>query len=155
MAWICVLAGVLSGVSAALAWDVASIPEPVPPSSGAVVSPEARESSGASLDAVLAGLQADPFDPERGPPGRRLALGDPVQDAPTPISSNDLRLIGTALLPEGDGFALCAWGDERPRMVQIDESIGPFTLRALRPGEADFTDTDGERMTVTVPKESR
>jgi hypothetical protein len=81
-------------------------------------------------------------------------LGEPTEAAPEMSQGGELRLIGTAVLPGGSGFALSAWGNEQPRIIRLNEAVGPYTLQDVRPGEADFVDPAGERVTLIVPKGS-
>lgn len=98
-------------------------------------------------------VDKDPFRAERRPPTERFRL--PGEDAAPPERGTDARamtLIGTAVLPEGRGFAMCQLPGEQPRLVRIGESIGTFTLTAVAPGRATFRATGGGSLEVRVPK---
>ncbi len=96
----------------------------------------------------------DPFHPERRRPAIRFQLpgeGPPASGEaaaePTPF-----KLIGTATMPEGRGFAMCQWGADPPKLVRIGESVGDLTLKAVEPGRAVFRTSGGKRYEVQVPK---
>jgi hypothetical protein len=97
---------------------------------------------------VLEVVAVDPFHPERRAPGRRYGLAD---DAPAmaDVPTAQLRLTGTALLPDGGGFVLAALGAETPRIVRVGESLGAYRLIRIREGEADFRRA-GEDLTLSV-----
>ena len=96
----------------------------------------------------------DPFHPERRRPAVRFQL--PGEGAPAPEDAPQapapFRLIGTATMPEGRGFAMCQSGADPPRLVRIGESIGDLTLKAVQPGRAVFLTARGKRYEVQVPK---
>ncbi len=144
-------ASVATAVVAVLqAWRLDPLPPPSPPP-GVPMAPGAPESTGVPRAAVLAAVEAAPFDPEREPPDRRLhPTGTSEPREPEPEAAA-LRLLGTAVLPGTPGVALCAFGPEPPRLVRLHEEVGPYRLIAIRPGEADFVDDSGTPFTFTVP----
>jgi hypothetical protein len=101
-----------------------------------------------SLARVLAALDKDPFHPQRRRPARRLqsAGGNVI---PVALS---VQVIGTAVLPDGHGFAMCAWGGAPPRIVRVGERIGEWTLRAVSQGAAEFTSSTGVNAVVRIAK---
>ena len=105
--------------------------------------------------ARLAGaVGKDPFHPERRRPAVRFRL--PGESRPGAADSTSARvpfkLIGTAAMPKGKGFAMCQWGEEQPRLVRIGETVGDLTLKGVTPGRAVFLTSGGERFEVQVPK---
>lgn len=104
------------------------------------------------LTDVLVAVRADPFHPERRAPERRFSFGRAPDAEDVASAPGELRLIGTAVLPGSGGFALCALGTEGPRMVRLDEEVGPYRLTAIRPGEAEFVDSSGTSVTLAVPR---
>jgi len=97
----------------------------------------------------------DPFHPERRRPTLRFrfpgegSAASATVDAP---SSGSLKLIGTAIMPEGKGFAMCQVGAEPPKLVRIGERVGQLTLKGIEPGRAVFLTAAGKRYEVQVPK---
>ena len=105
----------------------------------------------AELDKAVA---KDPFHPERRRPSVRFQLpGEtpPASADPTEASA-PFKLIGTAAMSEGRGFAMCQWGADPPKLVRIGESVGGLTLKAVQPGRAVFLTARGKRYEVQVPK---
>jgi hypothetical protein len=151
MAVVCLLAALAAGWTAADALVITPAP---PPQASATHDPLFQElpRPSASLEAVLRAASWDPFDPERRATGRRLVFEEPADVALEAGVDGQLRLIGVALLPGGTGFALCAWGNEPPRIVRLNEAVGPYTLQTVRPGQAEFSDPSGEHLTLDVPK---
>ena len=104
---------------------------------------------------LAAAVDQDPFHVERRRPAVRFRLpGEALaQDSvPAAAAGTPFLLIGTAVLAEGRGFAMCQWGSEPPRLVRVGERVGDLTLRVVARGRATFTDGNGRRMEVRVPK---
>ncbi|HEX6616909.1 MAG TPA: hypothetical protein VF046_11450 [Gemmatimonadales bacterium] len=80
-------------------------------------------------------------------PGEPLA-GSPVQPAGEP----PFRLIGTAVLPAGRGFAMCQMGEQPPRLVRLGERVGDLVLKRVHQGRATFESAEGRQVELRVPK---
>jgi hypothetical protein len=96
----------------------------------------------------------DPFHPERRRPAVRFQLPgeEPPDSGKAGATPAAFKLIGTATMSEGRGFAMCQWGADPPKLVRIGESVGDLTLKAVQPGRAVFLTTGGKRYEVQVPK---
>ncbi|HEV8356840.1 MAG TPA: hypothetical protein VGQ17_08770 [Gemmatimonadales bacterium] len=102
-----------------------------------------------------AAISADPFRPDRRPapvafrmPGEPAGPGDSERASqPPPIT-----LIGTAVQPDGGGFAMCQLGNDPPRLVRLGERLAGYTLRAVGQGRATFRSETGQALEVRVPK---
>ena len=119
-----------------------------------VTSPPSRETRFADEDTPdLVNIASDPFRPDRAPPKIALLIGGgAVGDSTTPEPTQPIVLIGTAVLPNGGGFATCQIGNEPARLVRIGESLAGYTLRAVAQGRATFRTADGEELEVRVAK---
>jgi hypothetical protein len=111
--------------------------------------------TGTAAGRVLAAVNKDPFHAERRRPAVRFRL--PGESAPsdslTPAAGAGLfQLIGTAVLPEGRGFAMCQWGTESPKLVRVGERVGDLMLKVVARGRATFVDATGRTREVRVPK---
>lgn len=124
-----------------------------------VSSPRLRSSNPApdyDFQRVLAAIAKDPFHPERRRPGRRfLAPLDHREqldrEADRQFPATMLRLIGTAVAPNGAGFAMCEAPGAAPRIVRIGEQVAGWTLKKVTQGSAEFA-TPGGPVVVHVPK---
>jgi hypothetical protein len=95
----------------------------------------------------------DPFHPERRRPAIRFQLpGEGPPESGDAAEPTPFKLIGTATMSEGRGFAMCQWGADPPKLVRIGESVGDLTLKAVQPGRAVFLTAGGKRYEVQVPK---
>jgi len=110
-----------------------------------------------ALKRLLGAVTKDPFHPERRRPGARFqppadlaAAAAHRQDAQA--TEQSLRVIGTAVAPDGGGFAMCAWAGGSPRIVRVGERVGAWVLRRVSPGAAEFTTSAGQAVVVRVPK---
>jgi hypothetical protein len=115
------------------------------------VSPAAAPAAARVLEAV----ESDPFHPERRRPADRFRLpGEAIATAsdPAPPAPAPLVLLGTVVLAEGRGFAMCQQGSDQPRIVRVGESLGDYTLRTIEQGRAVFTTRRGEKIELRVPK---
>jgi hypothetical protein len=104
---------------------------------------------------LASALDHDPFHPERRRPAERFRLPGEALAASAgsdSVAPPAITLIGTAVLPEGRGFAMCRWGAEPPKLVRIGERVGDLTLRQVERGRALFLTTSGKRLEVRVPK---
>lgn len=105
-----------------------------------------------SLTRLMAAVNKDPFHPERRRPARRLhAAGGNEAVAAVADRGLVIQVVGTAVSANG-GFAMCAWGGEPPRIVRIGERVGDWTLRAVTPGAAQFTSSNGASVVVKIAK---
>ncbi len=66
--------------------------------------------------------------------------------------SGELKLIGTAVLGNGGGFAMCQAGTATPRVVRLGESLAGYTLSAVDRGRAVFHDGGGKLLELRVRK---
>ena len=115
-----------------------------------------RIGSAAALTAatLAAAVGKDPFHPERRRPAQRFRLPGEALQAAVDSSGAKLafKLIGTAAMAEGKGFAMCQWGEEAPKLVRIGDTVGGLTLKRVEPGSALFLTSAGKRYQVQVPK---
>jgi hypothetical protein len=114
-----------------------------------------RPTAGSSSARLANAVQAAPFRPQRKAPTQRFRLpGDSAVALKEPSlePGADFRLIGTAIMAEGRGFAMCQLGAEPPRLVRIGDRIGEMTLRRVGQGRATFADAAGRRIELQVPK---
>ena len=103
---------------------------------------------------LAAAVGKDPFHPERRRPSVRFRLpgeADP-NAADSTRKATPFKLIGTAAMAQGKGFAMCQWGQEPPKLVRIGDRVGDYTLKDVKPGRAVFLTANGERYEVQVPK---
>jgi hypothetical protein len=113
--------------------------------------------SGYPLRRLLAAIEKDPFNPERQRPARRFRL-PPDRTAiatrrpalPTAVA---IRLVGTAVTPDGGGFAMCQLQGGTPRIVRLGEQVGGWTLKKVTPGSAEFATPTGS-IVVRVAKDA-
>ena len=112
--------------------------------------------AGTAVGRVLVAVNKDPFHVERRRPAVRFRLpGESAPSdtvAPASDAGNPFQLIGTAVLPEGRGFAMCQWGTESPKLVRVGERVGDLTLKLVTRGRATFVDAAGRTREVRVPK---
>jgi hypothetical protein len=110
---------------------------------------------GYGVDRVLTAVTKDPFHPDRRRPGTRFRLpGEAGAGTPHEARAVEVgvRLIGTAVTPDGPGFAMCAWEGGAPRIVRPGERVGDWTLTKVSPGAAEFATPAGTTVTVLVRK---
>lgn len=118
--------------------------------------PVPSPASGYSFQRVLAAIGKDPFHPERRRPGQRFRLpGDQAALGASRVENQTmattLRLIGTAVTPDGRGFAMCEVQGGTARIVRIGEQVSGWTLKRVMPGSAEFATPTGT-VVVRVPK---
>jgi hypothetical protein len=109
----------------------------------------------ASKQAIAATVEHDLFRPDRHRPPQRFRLpgeGAPAQGTAPRDPAAVFALVGTAVLGEGKGFAMCQRTGETPRLVRIGERFGEFTLRTVEQGRAVFRTKDGSTMELRVAK---
>jgi hypothetical protein len=136
----------------ALALDAAEAIRSVRNRDALVLPAPAAEVSASRLTAAVA---KDPFHVARRRPGVRFRLpGEALPDGvpATAEAGGQVQLIGTAVLPQGHGFAMCKWGAEPARLVRVGERVGDLTLRFVGRGRATFVNREGRSMEVRVPK---
>lgn len=117
-------------------------------------SPRAAEPP-VTIAPLAVAIDLDPFRPDRHRPAARFRLpGEDLPElsaaAPDPVAA--VRLIGTAVLAGGSGFAMCQWGNQAPKLVRVGEKFGDLTLRRVEQGRAVFVSTNGESIEYRVPK---
>ena len=116
---------------------------------------DAAPSAAYPLERVLAAVAKDPFHPERRRPGARFQLPADLAAArrqETQGASASVRVIGTAVAPDGGGFAMCAWAGGSPRIVRVGEHAGEWVLKRVTQGAAEFTTPAGQSVVVRIPK---
>jgi len=105
---------------------------------------------------LAAAVGRDPFHPARHRPAVRFRLpGEALpSDSATraPAAATPFLLIGTAVMSEGGGFAMCQWGNDAPKLVRVGERVGDLTLKLVARGQATFVDAGGRTLEVRVPK---
>ena len=112
--------------------------------------------AGTPIARLAAAVGRDPFHPERRRPAVRFRLpgealpGDSATRSPTP--TGPFLLIGTAVLSQGGGFAMCQWGAEAPKLVRVGERVGGLTLKLVARGQATFVDAGGRTVELRVPR---
>ncbi|HEX7120480.1 MAG TPA: hypothetical protein VF212_16935 [Longimicrobiales bacterium] len=111
----------------------------------------------APSDSVLrAAVETDPFHPERRRPAVPFRFPGEEDAEATGAAGTSLagpvRVVGTALLPDGKSFALCEWPGRPPRLVRVGETVEGLTLKRVEIGRAVFVTRTGERVVVDVPK---
>jgi len=106
-----------------------------------------------TAERVLDAVAKDPFHPHRRRPAHRFRLPSDVAVAvPSPGASPGVRVVGTAVVPGGGGFAMCAWAGGTPRIVRVGERVGEWTLSRVTPGAAEFTAATGTTVIVRIAK---
>ena len=103
---------------------------------------------------VFAALDKDPFHPERRRPGVPFRL--PSEAAPTVAAAQapaaGVQLLGTAVAPGGGGVAMFRWPGSAPRLMRVGERLNGWTLKRVRPGEAEILSEAGTTVVLRVPK---
>ena len=101
---------------------------------------------------VMAAVDRDPFHAERRRPAERFRLPEDSAAAAPPqrMDLARVRLIGTGVLPDGGGFAVCQVAGASPLLVRVGGSLGDLVLRAVAPGRATFTTPAGDSLVVSV-----
>jgi len=157
---LCALAACTTAGGAAL-WTLARAlsvrPMPAPSVSeervpqGGIYSPAATPSA-----SLAVAVENDPFHPERRRPAERFRLPGEAEPSDTLAAGNgaaaSMRLLGTAVLAEGRGFAMYQAGAETPRLVRVGETVGELTLKRVDQGRAVFRTRAGRAIELRVPK---
>jgi len=130
---------------------------PAPMADSVQVGQDSPGASGYSLERLLAAVAKDLFHPERRRPGARFQLPADLAAAAAhrqeaQATQQSLRVIGTAVAPDGGGFAMCAWAGGSPRIVRVGERVGDWVLKRVSPGAAEFTTAAGQAVVVRIPK---
>jgi hypothetical protein len=143
-----------AGYHAARAYGAAHAITPTPAAADAptrLLRPLATRNDSLSIwDAI----DLDPFREDRAGAATRYRLpGDTTVtehevDAEVPV----LTLLGTIMLSDGSGLALCQSGDEPSRLVRPGQSIAGMTLQRVDQAKATFAAADGRLTTLTVSK---
>ncbi len=152
---LCVMTAVAAAGSAL--WR-ALVLEPLPAARAAtgsdtVVAPPRR--SAPATEQVLAAIEKDPFRADRRRPATAFRLqGEPGAShrraVPAPVVPATVRVIGTAVLPQGGGFAICQRSGGSPTLVRLGGTLGDLTLKAVEPGAATFLTAAGVTLVVRV-----
>ena len=147
--------GLSAGLMLLALWQAlmtAPVPD-VPIASPRSTLPVPAPAPATSASMRLAALQANPFRPGRSPaPAGFRMPSDPTVAGPGIRATDALVLIGTVVLPEDRGFALCRLVTEAPRMVRLGERVGDFTLKAVAQGRATFVSVAGASVDLRVAK---
>ena len=108
-----------------------------------------------ATEQVLTAIEKDPFRADR----HRAATAFRLQGEPgashgralaTPVVPAAVRVIGTAVLPQGGGFAICQRSGGSPTLVRLGGTLGDLTLKAVEPGAATFLTAAGATLVVRV-----
>jgi hypothetical protein len=106
---------------------------------------------------LLATLAADPFAPTRRRPAERFRLPQDgggghhrATDGADRLAA--VRVIGTAVLPDGGGFAICQRAGGPALLVRLGGTLGDWTLTAVEPSVATFVTAAGATLVVRVLK---
>lgn len=146
----------LVGLAAVRATRLEPLPAPAPSTPANPEEPIGGSVFASARDVVRRAVARDPFRPERRPSDTRFRMpGDAVAgEKPSPPSEQDaaLKLIGTAVMGAGKGFAMCQSGAQPPRVVRIGESFAGYTLSAIDRGRAVFRDPRGRVLELKAPK---
>lgn len=150
------LAAALWAFAAALVRAV--LVEPLPEASrhrpGSLTEVEVHRRDSLPVQVIARAVSRDLFRADRRPPATRFRM--PGEDAPgvekPSAESGELKLIGTAVLGNGGGFAMCQAGVAAPRVVRVGESLAGYTLSAVDRGRAVFRDGGGKRLELRVSK---
>jgi len=105
---------------------------------------------------VLTAVDRDLFQAARRRPALKFRLPEQVAaprrtSGTAPDRSGAIRVIGTAVLPDG-GFALCQRAGASPTLVRLGGMLGDLTLKAVGPGTATFLTASGATLVVHVVK---
>jgi len=149
-------AALAAGAALWRAFALEPLPAPRPPAATldrAVTAPGAVYTA----ERVLAAVEKDPFHPERRRPALRFrfpaeAVASHRHAAQGPDLSAAVRVIGTAVLADGGGFAICQRSGGSPRLVRLGGMLGDLTLKAVEPGQATFVTPGGATLVVRVLK---
>ncbi len=151
---LCVVAAAAAAGSAL--WR-ALVLEPLPAARAAsgldtVVVPPRR--SPPATEQVLGAIEKDPFRADRRRPATAFRLQDPrathARTVAAPVVPAAVRVIGTAVLPQGGGFAICQRSGGSPTLVRLGGTLGDLTLKAVEPGAATFLTAAGVTLVVRV-----
>ena len=99
-------------------------------------------------EAVL--IQADPFRADRRSSELSDWQSEPVDSVDVPASP--VVLLGTVILSDSRGFAMCRDASGITRLVRIGETFAGLTLRSLEQGLATFHSSSGDPVVVRVAK---
>jgi len=110
-----------------------------------------------AADQVLAAIEKDPFQADRRRPAVRFRLPQEARPSRRPVadasaSSAAVRVIGTAVLPDGGGFAICQRSGGSPTLVRLGGTLGDWTLKAVEAGQVTFVTASGATLVLRVLK---
>ncbi len=149
-------AAVAAGVALWRAFALEPLPAPRP-AAAILDRPVMAAAALYTAERVLAAVEKDPFQPERRRPALRFrfpaeAVASHRRAAQGPDLSAAVRVIGTAVLPDGGGFAICQRSGGSPTLVRLGGTLGDLTLKAVEPGQATFVTPGGATLVVRVLK---
>jgi type II secretory pathway component PulM len=102
-------------------------------------------------EAVQYFVDHDPFTDSRVRPATRFTMpGDTAgmaRQAPVSVPA-PVKLVGTVVLANRRGFAICQTDGSPPQMVHLGEHVNNLTLTGLIQGEATFTDDNGRHIVL-------
>lgn len=153
-------AGVAAALSAFAAALVRAVTlEPIPGASRLSVAQlagvDVHPRDSLPVQVIARAVARDPFRVDRRPPATRFRMpGEPAPGRlePPHADSGELKLIGTAVLGNGGGFAMCQAGAATPRVVRLGESLAGYKLSSVDRGRAVFRDGAGKLLELRVPK---
>jgi hypothetical protein len=151
---------IVAGAAAGLAlWGALAL-QPLPVPSLGAAAPErsvAARPAAYAAEQVLAAVDRDPFQPARHRPALGFRLPEELAVARRrPAGAGDIsgaiRVSGTAVLPDGGGFAICQRSGGPSQLVRVGGTFGDLTLKAVTPGAATFLTASGATVVVRVVK---
>ena len=140
-------AGVLVVAATIGAWHIDPWPSSFPEEPIALGYIPTKHDSSATLRAVLAGTEQNPFRPDRQRPAIRYRLPSErvarVTSAPARlVRTPSVRLVGIAHVPGGSGLAALAVSGQAPRLVRVGQVIEGFIVRAVDRSEVTLVGAD-------------
>jgi hypothetical protein len=96
-------------------------------------------------------IATDLFAVDRTAPAVRYRL-ERATAVTTLAPERAVQLIGTVVVAGGRSFAMCQLGADPPRVVYPGQRIGAMKLESVSQGSATFTDANGARLLLRVPR---
>lgn len=106
-----------------------------------------------SVQVIARAVGRDPFRADRRPPATPFRMpGEPAPGEPEGSEdvAGDLKLIGTAVVGNRGGFAMCQTGTAAPQVVRLGQSFRGYTLASVTRGRAVFRGPDGKMLELRV-----
>jgi hypothetical protein len=137
-----------------LGWEIAHSNHPLPRASPAAPTPKVklpqpfRILDTTSDELLTRATERHPFSHVvHAPPPTQ-----PVGTAPTAVSTDTLRVLGTVVDSLGGSFALCQLGAAPPVLLRTGQKIGEYELRSVDKAIVVFSTIDGRRAERRVPR---